>query len=255
MKLLGLRLDAHDANVTYYDGETVRYRSFERDYQNKHHGFDHGIYEWTRILEDWNIQPWFVDGVCIIMDCAGTIYERHGVVNKWIKANSKEKSEVIEIPFLRDLGFRCPIHRIDHHYAHTLSFWPMKVKPNIHFVFDGFGDDWMYRSVWRDDKLIDCAKTPPYVNIREVGSPSLGFIMTRMGAALKLGGHYLDQAGKIMALKAFGNHNSDVDNGGIDIDNLDKMWDFNVIDKHLDDQQYLVDYIHTAHEYTEQTYL
>ena len=49
MKLLGLRLDAHDANVTYYDGETVRYRSFERDYQNKHHGFDHGIYEWTRI--------------------------------------------------------------------------------------------------------------------------------------------------------------------------------------------------------------
>ena len=36
MKLLGLRLDSHDANVTYYDGETVRYRSFERDYQNKH---------------------------------------------------------------------------------------------------------------------------------------------------------------------------------------------------------------------------
>ena len=45
MKLLGLRLDSHDANVTYYDGETVRYRSFERDYQNKHHGFTNGIYE------------------------------------------------------------------------------------------------------------------------------------------------------------------------------------------------------------------
>ena len=67
MKLLGLRLDAHDANVTYYDGETVRYRSFERDYQNKHHGFDHGIYEWTRILEDWNIQPWFIDGVMVMI--------------------------------------------------------------------------------------------------------------------------------------------------------------------------------------------
>ena len=35
----------------------------------------------------------------------------------------------------------------------------MKVKPNLHFVFDGFGDDWMYRSVWRDDKLIDYGKT------------------------------------------------------------------------------------------------
>ena len=55
MKLLGLRLDAHDANVTYYDGETVRYRSFERDYQCKHVGFENGVYQWTRILEDWNI--------------------------------------------------------------------------------------------------------------------------------------------------------------------------------------------------------
>ena len=60
----------------------------------------------------------------------------------------------------------------------------MKVKPTIHFVFDGFGDDWMYRSVWRDDKLIDYGKTPKgNIPIMEVGSPSLGFIMTRMGAA------------------------------------------------------------------------
>ena len=53
MKLLGLRLDAHDANVTYYDGETVRYRSFERDYQCKHVGFEDGIYEWTRIFKTY----------------------------------------------------------------------------------------------------------------------------------------------------------------------------------------------------------
>ena len=255
MKLLGLRLDSHDANVTYYDGETVRYRSFERDYQCKHVGFEDGIYEWTRILEDWNIQPWFVDGVCIIMDCAGSEYKRMGVVHESITINSKKLIEVIEIPFFRDLGFRCPIHRIDHHYAHTLSFWPMKVKPNIHFVFDGFGDDWMYRSVWRDDKLIDYGKTPSNSKITEKGSPSLGFIMTRMGAALQLGGHYLDQAGKIMALKAFGKHNADVNNEGIDVDTLDKMWDFMVIDHHLNDQQYIMDYIHTAHEYTEQIYL
>ena len=250
MKLLGLRLDAHDANVTYYDGETVRYRSFERDYQCKHVGFENGVYQWTRILEDWNIKPWFVDGVCIIMDCAGTEYERMGVVHQSIAIDSNQVSEVIEIPFFRDLGFRCPIHRIDHHYAHTLSFWPMKVKPTIHFVFDGFGDDWKYRSVWRDEKLIDYGKK----SNPQGGSPSLGFIMTRMGAALRLGGHYLDQAGKIMALKAFGQHNadvSDVDN----IDDLDKLWDFMVIDQHLNDQQYIMDYIHTAHEYTEQIYL
>ena len=256
MKLLGLRLDSHDANVTYYDGETVRYRSFERDYQNKHHGFTNGIYEWTRILEEWNIQPWFVDGVCMIIDCAGTVYERHSVVNEWIAINSQKVSEEIEIPFLRDLGFRCPIYRIDHHYAHTLSFWPMKVKPNLHFVFDGFGDDWMYRSVWRDGKLIDYGKTPSGVDLMKCGSPSLGFIMTRMsGQILRLGGNYLDHAGKVMALKAFGKNNPDVSNDGIHIDNLDKMWDFDLLQTKAHDQQYLIDYIHTAHEYTEEIYL
>ena len=254
MKLLGLRLDSHDANVTYYDGETVRYRSFERDYQNKHHGFTNGIYEWTRILDEWNIQPWFVDGVCMIIDCAGTVYERHSVVNEWIAINSKKVSEEIEIPFLRDLGFRCPVYRIDHHYAHTLSFWPMKVKPNLHFVFDGFGDDWMYRSVWRDDELVDYGKTEGIFPSQQ-GSPSLGFIMTRMGAALQMGGHYLDQAGKIMALKAFGKHNPDVCDKSLGIDDLEILWDFDVIDRHLNDQQYIMDYIHTAHEYTEQIYL
>ena len=254
MKLLGLRLDSHDANVTYYDGETVRYRSFERDYQCKHVGFENGVYQWTRILEDWNIQPWFVDGVCIIMDCAGTEYERMGVVHQSIAINSKKVSEVIDIPFFRDIGFRCPIHRIDHHYAHTLSFWPMKVKPNLHFVFDGFGDDWMYRSVWRDDKLIDHGKTEG-IFPSQVGSPSLGFIMTRLGAYLQMGGHYLDQAGKIMALKAFGKHNPDVSDKGLGIDDLEILWDFDVIERHLSDQQYIMDYIHTAHECTEQIFL
>ena len=122
MKLLGLRLDSHDANVTYYDGETVRYRSFERDYQCKMLVLRTEYMNGQEYLEDWNIQPWFVDGVCIIMDCAGTEYERMGVVHQSIAINSKEISEVIEIPFFRDIGFRCPIHRIDHHYAHTLSF-------------------------------------------------------------------------------------------------------------------------------------
>ena len=43
MKLLGLRLCSHDSNVTYYDGEQLKYKSFERDFQVKHFGFE-GIY-------------------------------------------------------------------------------------------------------------------------------------------------------------------------------------------------------------------
>ena len=58
-----------------------------------------------------------------------------------------------------------------------------------------------------------------------------------------------------MALKAFGQHNPDVNCQDIHIDSLDRMWDFLLIEQHINDQQYLIDYIHTAHEYTEQIYL
>ena len=241
MKLLALRLCAHDSNVTYYDGEHLKYKSFERDFQAKHFGFG-GIYGWTRILEEWNIKPWFVDAIAIVLDSH---------VHNEIQYDPQKLTEVIEIPVFRDLGFKCPIHRIDHHYAHSLSFWPMGVEPTINFVFDGFGDDWMYRSVWRGDKLIDSCKS----NGQDImNSSSFGFIMSHLGAVLNMKGNYLDHAGKVMALKAFGNHNNDV--VPIDhIDDLDKLWDFMVLDQHINDQMYITDYIHTAHEETEKIYL
>ena len=241
MKLLGLRLCAHDSNVTYYDGEHLKYKSFERDFQHKHFGFN-GIYGWTRILEEWNVKPWFVDAIAIVLDSH---------VHNEIQYDPQKLTEVIEIPVFRDLGFRCPIHRIDHHYAHSLSFWPMGVKPTINFVFDGFGDDWMYRSVWRGDKLIDSCKSNGQ-NI--MNSSSFGFIMSHLGAILNMKGDYLDHAVKVMALKAFGEHNSDVTSVS-HIDDLDKLWDFMVLDQHINDQQYIMDYIHTAHEETEKIYL
>ena len=241
MKLLGLRLCAHDSNVTYYDGEHLKYKSFERDFQHKHFGFN-GIYGQTRILEEWNVKPWFVDAIAIVLDSH---------VHNEIQYDPQKLTEVIEIPVFRDLGFRCPIHRIDHHYAHSLSFWPMGVKPTINFVFDGFGDDWMYRSVWRGDKLIDSCKSNGQ-NI--MNSSSFGFIMSHLGAILNMKGDYLDHAGKVMALKAFGEHNSDVTSVS-HIDDLDKLWDFMVLDQHINDQQYIMDYIHTAHEETEKIYL
>ena len=242
MKLLALRLCAHDSNVTYYDGEHLKYKSFERDFQVKHFGFE-GIYGWTRILDEWNIKPWFVDAVAIVLDSH---------VHNEIQYDPQKLTEVIEIHVFRDLGFKCPIHRIDHHYAHSLSFWPMGVKPTINFVFDGFGDDWMYRSVWRGDKLIDSCKS----NAQDIfNSSSLGFIMSHLGAVLNLKGNYLDHAGKVMALKAFGQApNFDVT--PVDhIDDLDKLWNFPLIEKNMHDQQYIFNYLATAHEYTEQTYL
>ena len=54
----------------------------------------------------------------------------------------------------------------------------------------------MYRSVWRDDTLVDYGKTSINPNQMYDGdmSPSFGFIMTRMGAAMRLQGNYLDQS-------------------------------------------------------------
>jgi len=241
MRLLALRLDSHDSNVTYFDGERIRYRSFERDLQIKHFGFE-GLYGWTKILKEWDIVPQEVDAVGIVMDSH---------VHNEIEYDPQKQTETVEIPVFRDLGFNCPIHRIDHHYAHSLSFWPLEVEPNLHFVFDGFGDDWMYRSVWRDGKLIDYGKS----NAQDIfNSASLGFIMSHLGMIIQLQGNYLDYAGKIMAMKAYGQENPDV--VPVDhIDKLDQLWDFSKLEPRAQDMQYILDYVHTAHGHTEQMFL
>lgn len=240
MKLLALRVCAHDSNITYYDGETLKYKSFERDFQVKHFGFQEtgGIFGWTRILEEWNIIPSEVDAIGIVIDTTGNVKCNEGLYN---------------IPHFSDLGFNCPVHRVEHHHAHTLSFWPLGITPNLHFVFDGFGDDYVYRSVYRDNKRIDYSDSSDLDASR---CSSLGFIMTRMGAFLELGGHHLDQAGKVMAIKALGKHHPEVKFVD-DIDKLDEIWNFNHLDalRPTMSTDYIQDWLHTAHEYTEKVYL
>ncbi len=253
MRLLGLRVCAHDTNITYYDGEKLRYRSFERDFQFKHFG-KFSRMGWIRVLDDWNVTPSEIDSIGIVMDESPVI-----------------EGET-EIPLFRDVGFTCPIHRIEHHRAHVLSCWPLGVEANLHFVLDAFGDDYTYRSVFRDNERIDHAIS------KEIGSgildtrtedltpeiiqeankiPSLGFIMTRIGSYLGIDGHYLDQAGKIMAIKAFGRKDCPDVKYVDDIDRLNEVWDFGFLDHNINSltSEYLWDYIATAHEYTERIYL
>ena len=247
MNLLGLRVCAHDANVTYWDGEKIRYASFERLLQLKHHGFD-SLYEWTSILDEWGVEPWEVEAICITMDTW---------VRPEVEANLSKIEEEIEIVGFRDLGFKCPIIRIDHHYAHTLSFWPLGIEPTIHFVFDGFGDDWMYRSVWRKDYLLDYGRHESVKNgYNMTPSPSLGFIMSFMGDLMELKGHELDTAGKVMAVKAFGNLGCPGVKLIDGIDNLHEVWNFDAVrNSYPHDLQWMADFIATAHEHTEQVYL
>ena len=86
-KLYTSFVSAHDSNVTYFDGEQLKYRSFERDFQVKHFGFE-GIYAWTRILDEWNIIPSEVDAIGIVLD---------SYVYNEIDADSSKLTEIIDI--------------------------------------------------------------------------------------------------------------------------------------------------------------
>ena len=54
-KLLGIRICEHDSNISYFDGETLRYYKSERNKQIKHHGYDN-VWEWKNDIEKlWNM--------------------------------------------------------------------------------------------------------------------------------------------------------------------------------------------------------
>tara|TARA_A200000159_G_scaffold2987_1_gene3078 strand:+ start:1387 stop:2859 length:1473 start_codon:yes stop_codon:yes gene_type:complete len=181
MKFIGLRLDEHDSNVSYFDGSVVRYYNSERDYQIKHHGFnDHN--HWIHVLKKWNVNPSEIGAIAIVQDDKGS--------------NDDRLYKQIVSKLFNHLGFDCPVWKVDHHYAHHLSTWTLGINPTVGVVFDGFGDDFITHSIFRDDKRIVKHRIDQY--------KSLGMILSTVGKDIKLKGDALDHAGKIMAMKAFG---------------------------------------------------
>ena len=62
-KLLGIRICEHDSNISYFDGETVRYYKSERNKQIKHHGYNN-LWEWKHDIEKlWNIDVNDIDEI------------------------------------------------------------------------------------------------------------------------------------------------------------------------------------------------
>ena len=202
MKFLGLRLCDHDSNITYTDGVVVKYYNSERDYQIKHHGFK-DLNQWFQIIKRWNINPSEVDAIAITIDSFS---------HDKIKFDERELFSSIEIPLFKLLGFDCPIFRVDHHYAHHLSCW-MFGESDVGIVSDGFGDDYSGHTVFKNDKIVLRYSTD------EV--ESLGLILANVGHQMGMKGNSLDFAGKIMALKAFGNYSGP---GSCDLTDLPKLW-------------------------------
>ena len=192
MKFLGLRLDEHDSNVTYSDGVNVRYLKPERYNQIKHFGYDN-LTDWvfSQYLLNYKIDE--LDAICIVLDT-----HRHPN----IKRDKDKLYQTVNIPNAPFDSIKCPVYIIDHHYAHALSSWMLIDKSDIDFVLDGFGDFFKSVSIYKNQNIIK------NYTIDEVYS--FGLWLGRAGDFLQIGGHPDDVAGKLMALKSYGEVNNTI---------------------------------------------
>lgn len=240
MKFLGLRLCEHDSNITYSNDTQIKYYKPERDYQIKHFGYN-DLSSWTKIINKWNINPKDISAIGIVLDCFRYSH---------IKCDESKLFEIIEIPLFKLFGFECPIFRIDHHYAHLLSCWPLNNDYDSGFVFDGFGDDFISHSLFKDNKRL--IKN----NIKEF--ESFGRILSSIGSDIGLTGNMLDYAGKIMALKAYGTKKFDLSYSSYSLNSLDNLWFSNGFfsNKSIENNfKEICDRVKYCHEETERIYV
>ena len=247
MKFIGLRLDDHDSNITYTDGTKVKYTNCERNIQDKHYGLK-DLNTWIQIIKKWGINPSEVDAIAISMDRFSHYF---------LDYNEDCLFNEIKLKIFNLLGFECPIYRVDHHYCHALSVWPLGIKPTVSIVSDGFGDDRVNFSVFRDDKII--------VRYREqeerngiIPYQSLAMILSDVGQSIDMQGNPLDHAGKIMGMKAYG-ATHEVKKLRYDLKNLQTAWKsfpWNSVsiktDKHFPT---ICDWVSKAHTISEKVYV
>ena len=185
MKLLALRLCAHDSNISYFDGQTLHYYKSERFYQIKHHAYD-DIFLWQEeIKKIWNVSLEDIDEIAIVIDSWN--YQLPKVTETFFPA--------IEYNYLLT---KCKVWRVNHHFAHSISTWMLHNKePNVSIVIDGFGDLDKTWSVFKNGRQIDEG------NRLQNGSIGIGLIQ----AGQQLGvtsNHIEDIPGKAMGLQSYG---------------------------------------------------
>ena len=243
MKFIGLRLDDHDSNITYTDGTKVKYTNCERNYQLKHYGLA-DLNTWIQTINRWKVNPSEVDAIAISID---------QFTHTNLEYDDSDLFNCIEIKLFRVLGFECPIFRVDHHYCHALSLWPLGVKPTINIVSDAFGDRLINFSVFKDDKIIQRYQVEENKQFE-----SVAMCMSNIGDTINITGNPLDHAGKIMGMKAYGKA-SNYSNKFFDLENLHQSWysfpwDTVSIDRSWEDFYQICDWVSIAHSVTEKVY-
>ncbi len=207
MKLLGLRLCDHDSNISYFDGDEIYYYKFERDYEIKHWGVDN-IWSWREEIKKlWNVNYDEIDEIAIVLDpwrhklpligpdgpCNEDVFSSLPEVNG--KPTCEKLFPAIEYDYFPT---KSKVYRVDHHYAHALSCWPVEdAKSEVQIVVDGFGDYHDSWTVFKDDKIYDRGYWDQ--------NGSLGMLYGEAGEILGLQSENpVDWAGKVMAYQAYG---------------------------------------------------
>ena len=193
MILLGFYL-GHDSNIAVSINGNIKYRKAERYYQQKHLkiGFDFVL----QTLKDWNIDK--------VDYCAFTDGNRQnlGICKKdelYCKSN---------LSFFESF---C----LDHHYAHSLSAWPIIDSNKIDYSvsLDGRGD-------WNRNLMIIKNPASNPVVLKTNDAIGMGFEFYLMGKMLGFKGMEYDFAGKLMGLQAYSDQ--EIQNFGLSLlQNLD----------------------------------
>lgn len=205
MKFLGLR-NGHDCNVTYTDGKNVKYFKLERHLQIKHYGEEFLKLPLTEYYDRLikKAQPVLgfdldeLDAIAVSSYTTTIESAAQFTLSKEIGFNELYRQKTGE--FWRQ--FKCPVFEVDHHYAHSLSVWPIVNYDDcdLHFVQDGQGEHNRYASVFKDHSLItfnDLFESHPF------GFCSFAARLILLGEHYKMSGIHLDYAGKLMALQSF----------------------------------------------------
>jgi len=189
MKLISLLTQGHDNNMSYFDGENLKYFKFERTTQIKHHKVN-DLKEFSKYLKIlWNTSFEEVDDICF---CG---YSRESFESK-VEFNDKLNRKV---------------YILDHHYAHALSVSLFDSYPaDVSIVIDGQGgiNSWV---VYVKNELTGVGRT------ETVGS--IGHGIQWLGTQFEMMGNGLDFPGKIMGLQSYGQ---------VDLEFLNKLQKFDM---------------------------
>lgn len=187
MNFLAFFLGYHDSNVAIAVDGKVKYIQSERLTGLKHHQADIAFVK--EICDAWGIHHF--DAIAF-----SDVGNHHKMGTCEVHEFAKE---------VQPLWENVPTFRVDHHYAHILSAWPLTDLTDIDVgvAIDGEGDaETRCRVIAQpgsgEPKLLHYSKEYTF-----------GWVMRDIGDMMGLSGRKLDYAGKIMGINAYGTIDQD----------------------------------------------